>query len=211
MFSRVLLRLAALSLLFLFSELIAQPVPRQLTLEASRVLLIQNPALQAQRIQIEVEKGDVIEAEKYSNPEFEFTADGVVFDSERGPFFNRLQPSFILRQEIITSGKREKRTRVQAADAEIAEIEVDDLLRMLPAPPSGVFHESLDRPAVVVPQDPSPSLSDFFHFAIDHLTSLNSCSGVISSGVSRPSLRLILRICSNLFALARCRQFHVSR
>ena len=79
---------------------------------------MQNPALQAQRIQVEVEKSDVIDTEKYSNPELEFVADGVVFDSERGSFINRLQPSFIFRQEIFTSGKREKRTRVEAADAD---------------------------------------------------------------------------------------------
>ena len=52
------------------------------------------------------------------------------------------------------------------------------------SPASGVFHESLYRSAVVVPQDPLSSFPYFFYFVIDHVISLNSCSGVTNSGVS---------------------------
>ncbi len=105
--------------------------PKRLTLKTAESLLQNNPALLAERLEIDVEKGDVIDAEKYPNPSFSFTADGIVLDSDRGPWFDRLQPEFLLRQELPTSGKLEKEKLVEVADTEIAAIQVQDLHRRL--------------------------------------------------------------------------------
>jgi cobalt-zinc-cadmium efflux system outer membrane protein len=119
---------------FFLNDLAAQEmvtIPRHLTLETACGLLIRNPLLVAQRLRVEVEKGDLIDADRYPNPDFEFAAEGIVFDSERGGFMNRLQPSFVLRQEIVMGGKREKRSKVEGVDIEIARKDGDDRLRSL--------------------------------------------------------------------------------
>ena len=106
-------------------------VPKALTFKTAESLLQNNPSLLVKRLDIDVEKGDVMDAEKYPNPSFSFTADGMVFDSARGSWFDRLQPEFLLRQELPISGRLEKRKRVEMADTEIATIEVQDLERRL--------------------------------------------------------------------------------
>ncbi|MGH9338931.1 MAG: TolC family protein [Acidobacteriota bacterium] len=106
-------------------------IPAQLTIEAAKALLRFNPQLQTKNLEIEVERADIIEAEKYPNPTFSLGSEGLVLDSNRGPFLSRLQPSILFRQEILTAGKRQKRVRVEQADAEIASIETADLHRRL--------------------------------------------------------------------------------
>ncbi|GAB4243439.1 MAG: TolC family protein [Acidobacteriota bacterium] len=106
-------------------------IPEKLTLESALGLLRFHPSLRAKQLEIDVEKGDVIDAEKYSNPSFSFTSDGIVFDADRGSLLNRIQPSVVFRQEILTAGKRQKRTRVELADTEIVSMEVHDLHRVL--------------------------------------------------------------------------------
>lgn len=106
-------------------------VPARLTLNAAQVLLQHNPSLRAKRLEIDVEKADVIDAEQYTNPSFSFTSDGIVFDSKRGSLFSRFQPSLVIRQEILTAGKRRKRIRVELEDTEIASMKARDLHRIL--------------------------------------------------------------------------------
>jgi hypothetical protein len=93
-------------------------IPDQLTLENALSLLVNNPALKAQIIEIEVEEGDVINADKNPNPEFSFSSEGFVFDRDRGSFWNRLQPSITLRQEFLTGKRKDKRVSIEKADAE---------------------------------------------------------------------------------------------
>ena len=106
-------------------------IPEKLTLKAARTLLQGNPSLQASKLEIEAEKGDIIGAEKYPNPSFSFLADGWVLDSDRGSFIDRFQPSLTVRQEIPTAGRRKKRVRIEQADAEIASMRLEDLSRRL--------------------------------------------------------------------------------
>jgi len=123
-----------LASLSIFGTLYSQSgvkVPQALTFESAALLLQNNPALLAQRLEIDVQKGDVIDAEKYPNPSFSLTFDGMVFDANRGSLFNRLHPEFLLRQELVTSQKLEKEKKVEMADTEIASIEVEDLRRRL--------------------------------------------------------------------------------
>lgn len=66
-------------------------------------------------------------------------------------------------------------------------------------------------PVLLLAEVPA-ALANFLYCLVFHLyLSTNSCSGVTSSGVSSPSLLLISRIWANLLALAKCRQFQVSR
>ena len=106
-------------------------IPEELTLKAAQILLQGNPSLQASRLEIEAEKADIIGAEKYPNPSLSFLSDGWVFDSDRGSFINRFQPSLTVRQEIPTAGKRGKRVRIEEVDAEIASMRLEDLKRQL--------------------------------------------------------------------------------
>ncbi len=131
--NRTLAALAAISMT-VCSLLQAQTdvrIPERLTLKEARSLLDSNPALQAKKQEIDAEKGDVLDVKRYPNPTFSFGSEGLVFDSERGSFVDRLQPLLTLRQEFLTGGKRDKRTRVEMADTEIASIQVEDLLRLL--------------------------------------------------------------------------------
>jgi cobalt-zinc-cadmium efflux system outer membrane protein len=107
-------------------------VPLRLTLQdAQRLLANHNPQLQAAKLSVDVEQGDVIDVAKYPNPTASLDFNGVVLDSERGRLLDRLQPSVLFRQEILTSGRREKRIRVQQAETEIASIQVNDIHRSL--------------------------------------------------------------------------------
>lgn len=106
-------------------------IPSKLTLAEARTLLIRhNPALLAARLETEVEGGDVIEAKKFSNPQFQVGSEGL---GARGPgsFLNNQEFSILVRQEFLTGGKREKRTRVELADVEIASMETHNLERLL--------------------------------------------------------------------------------
>ncbi len=106
-------------------------VPHRLTLEKARALLEDNPSLRAQRQAIDAEQGDVVDAEKHPNPTLSFGSNGFVFDSDRGRFLDRLQPSISLRQEIPTGGKLEKRRNLEMVDTETASMHVRDLHRRL--------------------------------------------------------------------------------
>lgn len=106
-------------------------VPRELTIEKAEELLGNNPALRAQRQEIEVEQGDVLDAEKYLNPTLSFGSTGLVFDSDKGRFLDRMQPSITFRQEIVTGGKLLKRKNLEMMDAETASMRVHDLQRLL--------------------------------------------------------------------------------
>lgn len=106
-------------------------VPHRLTLETAQALLENNPSLRAQRQEIEVEQGDVVDAGKFPNPTLSFGSNGFVFDSDKGSFLDRLQPSISLRQEIPTGGKLEKRKNLEMVDTETASMRVHDLRRLL--------------------------------------------------------------------------------
>ena len=107
-------------------------IPENLTLEAAKSLLIRyNPALQAERLNVEIEAGDVMNAEKRPNPTFSVGSEGLSFGSSDRSFFNNQELSLTLRQDIELSGKRQKRTRLEEADVEIADIELQNSARLL--------------------------------------------------------------------------------
>ena len=118
-----------------FTEMPAQTrvsIPENLTLEAAKSLLIRyNPALQAERLNVEIEAGDVMNAEKRPNPTFSVGSEGLSFGSSDRSFFNNQEFSLTLRQDIELSGKRQKRTRLEEADVEIADIELQNSARLL--------------------------------------------------------------------------------
>ena len=61
--------------------------------------------------------------------------------------------------------------------------------------------------------DRLPNSTNFFYFLMEgshNYSSVNS-NGVTSSGVGKLTKALILRMCPNLLALARCWQFQVSK
>jgi len=133
-FFRITIGAAWFASLFVTGTLSAQngvEVPQTLTFKAAEALLQNNPALLAKRLEIDMENGDVIDSEKYPNPSISVTFDGMVFDSSRGSWLDRMQPQFLFNQELVLSDKLEKRKRVEVADTEIAEIEVQDLYRQL--------------------------------------------------------------------------------
>ncbi len=132
------LRILASSIVMMglaFTEMPAQTrvsIPENLTLEAAKSLLISyNPTLQAERLNVDIEAGDVIDAEKRPNPSFSVGSEGLSFGSSDRSFFSNQELSLELRQDIETAGKRQKRTRLEEADVEIADIEVQDLVRLL--------------------------------------------------------------------------------
>lgn len=135
MLKRLLCCLAAICSLHFYAMSIrgqgTPRIPEKLTLTEAQSLLLGNPILQATRLEIEAERGDVIGAEKYPNPSLSFLADGWVLDSDRGSFIDRLQPSLTVRQELPTSGKRGKKVKIEQADTEIASMKVKDLHRQL--------------------------------------------------------------------------------
>lgn len=124
-----------LSLVFLVHSAYAAysrlEIPEQLTLEAAQSLLRHNPALVMAELEIEVERADVEDAQKYSNPSFTFSSEGTVLAADRGALFHRLQPSLVFRQEILTAGKRPKKTQLEQADVEIASIGAHAVRRAL--------------------------------------------------------------------------------
>jgi len=107
-------------------------VPENLTLEAAQSLLIKhNPTLQAERVNVEIETGDVMNAEKRPNPIFSVGSEGFSFGSSDRSFFDSQELSLTLKQDIELSGKRKKRTSLEEADVEIAEIELQNAVRVL--------------------------------------------------------------------------------
>ena len=106
-------------------------IPDKLTLETARILLLQNnPALQAARIEMDVQEGDVIEAKRYTNPALEFGSEGLRFDGV-GSFLNNQEISFVVRQKFLTRGKRAKQRRVEQVEVEMASMGVKDTARLL--------------------------------------------------------------------------------
>jgi len=117
-----------------FTEAPAQTgvrVPETLTLEAAQSLLMDNsPALLSQRLNIDIEEGDVINAQKRPNPIFSGGSEGLLSSGD-GSFFNNQELSFTFRQDIETAGKRQKRIRFEEADVEIAGMELKNAVRVL--------------------------------------------------------------------------------
>lgn len=108
------------------------PLPQQLRLaEARELLLKNNPLLSAARAGVEVEISDVYSASRRPNPRLGFTSEGLDFESGGQEFLSDQEIVVTLAYPIETAGKRRKRTRVQEADVEIAELGRDDLVRQL--------------------------------------------------------------------------------
>lgn len=126
--------LSAMALLLLVQVCTAAPeiaIPSRLSLgDAKTLLLRHNPALLAARLETEVEAGDVVAAEKFSNPRFQVATEGLGTPGP-GSFLNDQEFSILLRQDLLTAGKRAKRTRVESADVEIASMEARNLERLL--------------------------------------------------------------------------------
>lgn len=107
-------------------------IPERLTLEEARLLLVKHsPVLGAAQAGIEAEASDVFSASRRPNPQFGFTSEGLDFESAGGGFFSDQEISLTLAYSIETAEKRRKRTRVQEAEVEIAEIDRRNLLRQL--------------------------------------------------------------------------------
>jgi outer membrane protein, heavy metal efflux system len=107
-------------------------VPENLTLEAAKKLLISyNPTLQAERLNVDIEAGDVINAEKRPNPIVSVGSEGLSFGTSDGSFFDNQEFSLTFSQDIELSDKRQKRTRLEEADVEIADIEFQNSARLL--------------------------------------------------------------------------------
>ena len=107
-------------------------VPENLTLAAAKsLLMIYNPTLRAERVNVEIETGDVLNAEKRPNPILSIGIEGLSFASSDRSFFDNQEFSLTLKQDIELSGKRQKRTFLEQADVEIAEIELQNTVRIL--------------------------------------------------------------------------------
>ena len=132
------LRILASSLVMMglaFTEMPAQTrvsVPENLTLEAAKGLLLSyNPTLQAERLNVDIETADVMNADKRPNPTVSVGSEGLSFGTNDRPFSSNQELSLTFSQDIETAGKRGKRTRLEEADVEIAEIEVQNSARLL--------------------------------------------------------------------------------
>ncbi len=107
-------------------------IPENLTLEAAKSLfMIYNPTLQAERVNVDIETGDLLNAEKRPNPILSVGSEGLSFGSSDRSFFDDQEFSLTLKQDIELSGKRQKRTSLEEADVEIAEIELQNAVRVL--------------------------------------------------------------------------------
>jgi len=107
-------------------------VPENLTLAAAKsLLMIYNPTLRAERVNVDIESGDVLNAEKRPNPILSVGSEGLSFSSSDRSFFDNQEFSLTLKQDIELSGKRQKRTFLEQADVEIAEIELQNTVRVL--------------------------------------------------------------------------------
>lgn len=107
-------------------------VPENLTLAAAKSLLMSyNPTLRAARFNVDIETGDVLNAERRPNPILSVGSEGLSFASSDRSFFDNQEFSLILKQDIELSGKRQKRTSFEEADVKIAEMELQNTVRVL--------------------------------------------------------------------------------
>lgn len=107
-------------------------VPENLTLAAAKSLLMSyNPTLRAERFNVDIETGDVLNAERRPNPILSVGSEGLSFASSDRSFFDNQEFSLILKQDIELSGKRQKRTSFEEADVKIAEMELQNTVRVL--------------------------------------------------------------------------------
>lgn len=107
-------------------------VPENLTLAAAKSLLMSyNPTLRAERFNVDIEIGDVLNAERRPNPILSVGSEGLSFASSDRSFFDNQEFSLILKQDIELSGKRQKRTSFEEADVKIAEMELQNTVRVL--------------------------------------------------------------------------------
>lgn len=107
-------------------------VPENLTLAAAKSLLMSyNPTLRAERFNVDIEIGDVLNAERRPNPILSVGSEGLSFASSDRSFFDNQEFSLILKQDIELSGKRQKRTSFEEADVKIAEMELRNTVRVL--------------------------------------------------------------------------------
>lgn len=107
-------------------------VPENLTLAAAKSLLMSyNPTLRAERFNVDIETGDVLNAERRPNPILSVGSEGLSFASSDRSFFDNQEFSLILKQDIELSGKRQKRTSFEEADVKIAEMELRNTVRVL--------------------------------------------------------------------------------
>ncbi len=182
------LRILASSIVMMglaFTEMPAQTrvsVPESLTLEAAKSLLISyNPTLQAERLNVDIEAADVIDAEKRPNPSFSAGSEGLSFGSSDRSFFSNQELSLEIRQVFETAGKRQKRTRLEEADVEIADIEVQYLVRLL------IFEGKKAYYQVVLAQEDLTLARDILDqfVGVVHLNRLRYEGGEIAGGELR--------------------------
>jgi cobalt-zinc-cadmium efflux system outer membrane protein len=106
-------------------------VPEQLTLQdALQLLSEQNPLLQAERMNRDLEEIDVAAARRFPNPSFEFASQGLGSDGPNG-FLNDQELSFLLEQEFPMGGRRQKQEALERVDVEIAESQFQNRLQLL--------------------------------------------------------------------------------
>lgn len=143
MTGKTTLRYLSILLVCLFAataQLIAQTtgtataaIPSQLTLrDAMDVMLRQSPILLRDQQNPAIAKGDLIQAGKRPNPDFEISSESYpVFESSPGPFFNNQELLLRAGQTIETAGKRGKRMRVAEQELAATESGVQDTMRQL--------------------------------------------------------------------------------
>ena len=107
-------------------------VPEKLTLEAAQGLLIRyNPTLQVESLNVDVETGDLINAKKRPRPTLSVGSAGLFSGPGDRSFLSNQEFSLTFSQDIELAGKRQKRTQLEQAEVEIAEIELQDVVRRL--------------------------------------------------------------------------------
>ena len=108
-------------------------LPEHLTMqEAMELMLRQNPLLLRDQQNPQIAKGDVIQAGRRPNPDFEIVSESYpLFESSPGPFFNNQELVVRAGQTIETAGKRGKRVRVAQQELAASESRVQDTVRQL--------------------------------------------------------------------------------
>ncbi len=108
-------------------------LPEHLTMqEAMELMLRQNPLLLRDQQNPQIAKGDVIQAGRRPNPDFEIVSESYpLFESSPGPFFNNQELVVRAGQTIETAGRRGKRVRVARQELAASESGVQDTVRQL--------------------------------------------------------------------------------
>lgn len=107
-------------------------VPSRLTRDEARALLLKySPALKAAIARTDAERADLVRASRRPNPELFLSSEGLNLDPDSRSFVDEQELSISLRYRLETSGKREKRTRIEGLGAEISEMEVAEVTRHL--------------------------------------------------------------------------------